>query len=142
MTLDEFTRLLDTYGADLNRWPANKRDEAVLLRRNSVPAEVKWQHAEALEALFRRDRSQGDVAGRHAAITNAALRRIRAETERPVSWRYLFTRSWGAAAAAAVLAGWLAGVVIGPRLESPPDRGVSAIAALLEAGPSNIEDLL
>jgi hypothetical protein len=142
MTLDEFTRLLDTYGADLSRWPENDRDEAVLLRRALGQAQVKWQSAEALEALFRRDRAREDIAGRNAAIINATLRRIRADVERSFDWRWLLTRPWGTAAAAAVLAGWVAGVVIGPSLEPPPQRHVSAIAALLDGGANNIEDLL
>jgi hypothetical protein len=45
-------------------------------------------------------------------------------------------------AAAAVLAGWLAGVVVGPSIEPAPQHGISAIAILLGDGTANIEDFL
>jgi hypothetical protein len=142
MTQDEFARLLETYGANLTRWPEEYRDAAARLRGASPEARAKWARAEALETVFRRDRELGDVPGRNAAIVNAALRRIRATPERSFDWRWFVTRRWGTAAAAAVLAGWLAGVILGPVIEPPPERGVSAVAALLGAGPTDFEGFL
>ncbi len=131
MTLEEFTRLLDTYGTDLRRWPAEHRDAAELLRRESDEGMRKWAAAEALEALFRQDRDRIATPARNAAILHAALRRIRTSSEKPFDWRWFISKRWGAAAATTVIAGWLAGVVLGPAIQPSPAPGISAIAILL-----------
>jgi hypothetical protein len=142
MSLEVFTRLLDTYGADLSRWPQEHRDAAELLRRTSDEALRKWEAAEALEALFRQDRDRISQPARNAAIVNAALRRIRHASEKSFDWRQFFSGRWGAVAAATVLAGWLAGVVLGPVIQPSPERGISAVSILLGDETANIEDIL
>jgi hypothetical protein len=142
MTPDEFTRLLDTYGTDLRRWPEEHRDAAESLRRSSDEGRRKWAAAEALDALFRQDRDRIAAPARNAAVLNAALRRIRNASERSFDWRWFISKRWGTAAAATVLAGWLAGAVLGPAIQPSPERGISAVSALLGDETANIEDLL
>ncbi len=142
MTIAEFTRLLDTYGTDLRRWPKEHRDVAASLCRTSSEARQKWVAAEALEALFRQDRDRFSAPARNAAIVDTALRRIRHASDGSFDWRRFLSTRWAAAAAAAIFAGWLAGVVLGPAIQPSSERGISAVSALLGDEATTIEGLL
>lgn len=142
MNLEGFTRLLDTYGTDLRRWPEEHRNAAELLRRTSHEGRQKWAAAESLEALFRLDRDRFSPPARNDAIVNAALRRIRNSSEGLFDWRRFLSKRWGAAAAATVLAGWLTGFVLGSDIQPSPDRGIPAISVLLGDETTNIKGIL
>ncbi len=142
MKLDLFTQLLDTFGAHFRRWPGEHRRAGETLRDTSLTARKKWEAALRLDTLFALDRGLSANPIRTTAITNAALRRIRALPERTSGWRWLFSEPMGigAALAAMVLAGWLAGIVIGPGLQQWPAQGVPVVAALLEYGSASLEE--
>ena len=133
MDLDRFTRLLETHGADLARWPAAERDAASRLLAVSSAARAAWSQATRLEALFARDRPAVDAARRNA-IATAALRRIRTLPARgePAGWRWLFSPVLGAAFAATLVIGCFVGFQTAPPQGAPldlifggPDRGVT-----------------
>jgi hypothetical protein len=147
MKLELFLRLLDTFGADFRRWPAEHRAAAESLCRTSPEAAARRAAARRLDVLFDADRVRlqgacADDPARTNAIANAALRRIRAAPNREPIWRRLLLKPVGAALAAMVLAGWLTGLVVGPDLLASQAPGVTVIAALLGYGSSGIEELL
>jgi len=133
MNLDRFTQLLDTFGGDFSRWPETERSAAELLRDSSPAARARWNEAQKLDALFALDRTQTVDAAQRVAVTNAALRRIRGLPRRgALDWRWLFARPVGAAFAATLLAGWLAGSFLGPELAFWRAPGEPAINLLLD----------
>ncbi|WP_316977395.1 hypothetical protein [Shumkonia mesophila] len=147
MNLEQFIRLLDTFGADFRRWPDAQRVAGEALLDASPAAREKWEAAQRLDALFTLDRRRLEQtvradSGRTAAITDAALRQIRARPTRSWDWRWLFSKPVGAILAATALAGWLAGVVISPAWQSSPQLGVPAVALLLGYGAAGIEEWL
>jgi len=135
----EFSELLDTYGADPERWPAGLRAAALAHRDADPAARAAWEHAAALDALLAAPRP-GEAA-RAAAVVDAALRRLRAEGDRPgfwpglwQEWRWLLARPLGAGLAAMVVIGWLAG-------HAPPIARGAPVIDLLLTDPSLFEDL-
>ncbi|HEY4168584.1 MAG TPA: hypothetical protein VGM96_17490 [Reyranella sp.] len=140
MTLDQFIRCLDTYGADFRRWPDKERTDGEHLRDASPDARQRWQAARQLDALFALDRASAADRVREAAITDAALRRIRnTPPRRSLDWRWLLTRPMGAALGATLAAGLIAGFYAGPVLHRPlHEVGPLAVNALLDGE----EDLL
>ncbi len=144
MTIEEFTTLLSTYGADLERWPAEQRDAGTAFLRTSETGREKWEAARALDTLFRHDRDNIAVdPARQNAIVNHALRRIR--TQPPAfsfDWRWLFSKPAGAIAATALLAGWLSGAILGADLPRTAAPGNYAISTLLGGPAISVEDLL
>jgi hypothetical protein len=140
MTLDQFIRCLDTYGADFRRWPDKERIAGERLRDASPEACRRWEAARRLDELFALDRAGAPDRVREGAITDAALRRIRTAPARSaLDWRWLFTRPMGAALGVTLAAGLLAGFYAGPMPHrSSQDVGPLAVNALLDGE----EDLL
>ncbi|WP_337996898.1 hypothetical protein [Oleispirillum naphthae] len=52
MTPEEFRALLDTYGADLTRWPHARRQAAQKLLQDSEPARTQFAEAQELDILL------------------------------------------------------------------------------------------
>lgn len=140
MTLDQFIRCLDTYGADFHRWPERERAAGERLRDASPEAHRRWEAARRLDELFALDRAGAADGARESAITDAALRRIRnTPPHRSADWRWLFTRPMGPALGATLAAGLVAGFYAGPVLHrSSPETGPLAVTVLLDGE----EDLL
>ena len=140
MTLDQFIRCLDTYGADFQRWPGRDRADGERLRDALPDARRRWEAARRLDELFALDRASAADHVREVVITDAALRRIRnVPTRKSVDWRWLFTRPMGAALGATLAAGLIAGFYAGPVLHpSSQNVGPLAVTALLDGE----EDLL
>ena len=53
MKLGRFSAILETYGADPERWPANEREAALALATSSVPAARALADARGLDSLLR-----------------------------------------------------------------------------------------
>lgn len=140
MTLDQFIRCLDTYGADFRRWPEPDRADGEKLRDALPAARQLWEANRQLDELFALDRAGASDRVREVAIIDAALRRIRTiPPRRHLDWRWLFTRPMGAALGATLAAGLVAGFYVGPVLyPSSQEVGPLAVNALLEGE----EDLL
>ena len=140
MTLDQFIRCLDTYGADFRRWPDKERADGEHLRDTSPEARQRWETAWDLDALFALDRASAADRAREGAITDAALRRIRNTPMREnLDWHWLLTRPMGAALGATLAAGLIAGFYAGPvPHRSSQEVGPLAVTALLDGE----EDLL
>jgi hypothetical protein len=142
MTLDQFSRCLDTWGADFRRWPEGDRLAGERLREASPEARRRWEATRRLDALFALDRARAPDRSRQISITDAALRRIRAAPpRRSLDWRWLFTRPMGAALGAALAAGLVAGFVAGPSLRAPTVSGPTAVTALLDGATGDFEEL-
>ncbi len=133
MTPDQFRRLLETYGADLRRWPPELRSVAQALIAQSDEARDYLSNAQRLDDLFALDRAPLVSAARKAALADAVLTRIRdLPPPRRFDWRFLFSLKVEAALAATVLAGLLAGFELGPLLDPPvAQQDASALAVLL-----------
>lgn len=54
MNLERFTELLDAYGADLDRWPANEQAAATLLLTDRADAREAQRRAAAVDMLLLR----------------------------------------------------------------------------------------
>ena len=52
MNTQDFMRLLEIYGADLDRWPATERAEALRLVEDSEPARLAIAEAHAVDRLL------------------------------------------------------------------------------------------
>lgn len=70
MTLAEFRELLETYGAQLDRWPDAARTAALALMQASDDAKDAFAHASALDAVIRPDKAEAP-AGLVDAIVKA-----------------------------------------------------------------------
>lgn len=113
MTLQEFSRLLNTYGADSERWPEAQRAAARALCDVSTAARAQWIEAERLDALLAADRAPPPDAARQARVVAAAMMRLRTRAEPLLDWRWLIPRPVGVAFAASVIIGWLVGLEMG-----------------------------
>jgi anti-sigma factor RsiW len=144
MTIEEFTTLLSTYGANLERWPAAQRDAGAAFLRASDTGQEKWEAARALDTLFRHDHDSIAVdPARQNAIVNVALRRIRLQPPAfSFDWRWLFSKPAGAIAATALLAGWLSGAMLGTDVRLTAASSNYAISTLLDGPTISVEDLL
>jgi hypothetical protein len=113
MSPGDFSRLLDTHGADPERWPDAQRAAARALCEVSTAARDQWMAAKRLDSLLAAGRAPVPDPARQARIVAGAMARLRARAEPLLDWRWLFPRPIGAAFAASLVAGWLVGVEIG-----------------------------
>lgn len=113
MNAEDFARLLDTHGADPERWPVAQRAEAQALCEASAAAHGQWVAAKRLDGLLSAGRAPPPDPARQARIVAGAMARLRARTEPLLDWRWLFPRPVGAAFAASLIAGWLVGLELG-----------------------------
>lgn len=141
--LDRFERNLDTYGADLELWPAGEKEAGLLALQSSERA--RMLHAEALEladVLLQVDRAREPVEPSAALLRNLAeipLRHPRRKPEgRGMGW-WPFTRSYGSALVLAAVA--VLGVIVGRVAPETwgDEPSVPAWAAL--AGEDEAEEL-
>ncbi|GGJ35410.1 hypothetical protein [Neoroseomonas lacus] len=109
----EFSRLLDTHGADPDRWPEALREAARALCEISPTARGQWMAAKRLDVLLAAGRAPVPDPARRARIVAGAMARLRVRAEPFLDWRWLFTRPIGAAFAASLVAGWLVGMELG-----------------------------
>lgn len=137
MDLDRFTILLDTYGADLDRWPQDERDAATAYIAGSRVARELRAAAARLDDLFARDRATV-TDHRREAIIAAALSGIdqRRSVDRRMAWRSLLPLPVAAGFAAVLVAGCLLGLVAVPAAAPPID------VTMLFAGRSGIEGFI
>src|SRR5258708_19091605 len=78
MTLSEFQRLLNTWGSDLQRWPAGQRERAAALLRGSAAARElsaeEQQLDHALDAQPLPIEPEASARALRRAIRNEAVR--------------------------------------------------------------------
>ena len=110
MSPEDFSRLLDTHGADPERWPEAQRAAAQALCEVSTAARGQWMAAKRLDVLLAAGRAPPPDPARQARIVAGAMARLRARAEPLLDWRWLFPRPIGAAFAASLVVGWLVGV--------------------------------
>ena len=143
MDLTRFTDHLQTYGADLARWPEDHRRAAQTLLDHSPAAREARDAAQRLERLFLEDRPIVSDARRHA-ITSAAIRQIRtapAPVER--SWRWLISPFPGAAFATMLAMGIFVGLALPPEVggQSQPQSQLG-LNSLIDYPASGVEGLI
>ena len=73
-TTAEFQIALDTHGADLSKWPAELRAEALVLLAGSAEARTVFEAARRVEALLRRPAEQAAPKGLADRIVGKALK--------------------------------------------------------------------
>ena len=120
MSPEDFSRLLDTHGADPERWPEAQRAAARALCEVSTAARGQWMAAKRLDALLASGKAPPPDPARQARIVAGAMARLRARAEPLLDWRWLFPHPVGAAFAASLVAGWLVGVQLGDGALPPP----------------------
>jgi len=113
IAIDRLTSLIDAYGADPERWPADERAAALLLLANSAEARAYARDAGALDAVLDRVPLRPTVTIDPAAL---AARIARTPARRPAgqaAWssRRAFGFGWPnvAALAAAAIVGFVVG---------------------------------
>lgn len=77
MTLKHFTTLLDSYGADLRRWPGNAGDEAQYLLAHSAQARARLAEARHLDTALAAAGTGADARLWPPGEMDAALARLR-----------------------------------------------------------------
>ena len=82
MKLGRLSAILEAYGADPERWPADEREAALALTRSSVPAARALAEARMLDSMLL-EQSFPDIADEperftllHSAIVSATRRRV------------------------------------------------------------------
>jgi hypothetical protein len=113
IAIDRLTSLIDAYGADPERWPADERAAALLLLANSAEAQAYARDAGALDSVLNRVPLRPtvmiDPAALAAQITRTPARRPAGQ----VAWssRRAFGFGWPnfAALAAAAIVGFVVG---------------------------------
>lgn len=141
MTITEFLRLIETFGADRMRWPADQRGAAMALLAVSAEARAALERAAALDA--RLHAGMLDVPSfRQARVVDAALARIDSATgQRPANDWY---RPWIAAfippAPASLVLLALIGCLLGLRVPlptPPPSEPLVADLTVLLTGDTD-----
>lgn len=144
MSEAEFQRLLDTFGADILRWPADRIDAAEALHAGSPTARAAREQAARLDALFAGDRAaETMLPAQIHAITNVALARIAAQDRERIVivipiWQWLFTRPVGAMMATAMVAG----IVLGLLVPAGPPQSATVASALFGTGAPSLVGIL
>jgi len=128
MDIHRFRQLLDTCGADLERWPQEHRRAAGKLMNASAVARQMWAAARPLDALFVQDRVVVSEE-RTRRIMLSAMQRVRMAPVRSMDWSWLFSRPMGAVLAATLLMGCVAGFATS-RSSFRPDTIASDLYAL------------
>jgi hypothetical protein len=112
MNAEQFARLLDSHGANPDRWPEAQRAAALALCAASPAANDQWTAAQRLDLLLAAGGAPMPDPARQARVVAGAMARLRAQAEPLLDWRWLFTRPIGAAFAASLVAGWLVGLAV------------------------------
>ena len=138
--IDRLRSLIDAYGAEPARWPADERAAALLLLANSAEARAYAQDAEALDATLDCAPLRPTVTVDPAAL---AARIIRAPNRRPAApagWsrRPVFGFGWPnvAALAAAAIVGFVVGWTDLSSTATNARDSVDAVASLAAADDS------
>ena len=74
-TVDDLQEAIDTHGADLSRWPAALRDDAVTLIANSAAARAKLEAAIKLDNALSAPSDVTAPAGLADRIARAAFQK-------------------------------------------------------------------
>ncbi|MCL2452217.1 MAG: hypothetical protein FWD08_00970 [Alphaproteobacteria bacterium] len=85
LTLERFTMLADSYGADLGRWPESLRDQAELLLANSSQAREILSEAGKLDEAMARASLREGAALWNPGDQDAALARLRSSVAAQIS---------------------------------------------------------
>lgn len=149
MTLDDLAFLLDAYGAEPARWPADRRGAALALLRSSPGARRLLEEAKAVDQLL--DREPVPVVGpdRVGRVVDAALAALPSRPRRGFLdlLAGLFAPRPGWAPAAALAACAAAGVLVGVEANLPAtlptEAGQAPTADLTSVAfaPSTLESL-
>lgn len=115
MTKDRFEYLLDAYGADFARWPADARDSGRAALAADASLRAAWEQAEALDDALRLPVLSPSAQLRDQIIASARVAGVRARCMR----RALWTLWSGAGVAATAVAGAALGLVIAHQLSAP-----------------------
>ncbi|MFN7114722.1 MAG: hypothetical protein ACK4PK_10240 [Alphaproteobacteria bacterium] len=130
MTRDEFTDLLDLYGADLSRWPQDRLKAALALTEKDTEARARFNSMLAMEEDMRAyTPPQGDLAALESRILSAVAAlpapQVAADTaaEGFFRWRpaFIFAPSGGLAALAVI------GFFIGMQPAIQPEKLMNAV---------------
>jgi hypothetical protein len=130
MDLNDFQGMLDAWGGDPRRWPADRSAAALALAGSDARAAALLAQAQALDALLDQAPVQAPSLALRTRVAGAALDRGR--SHRPVRGAALAQprsrRRWlaGAALVAACAAGAVTGVAAATRQAEPAHAGVPA----------------
>jgi hypothetical protein len=131
MTHAQFTRLLQTYGAVLERWPEPERQYGAALLAESAQLRAQWESAASLEALFAADsRVLAAAATDPAAIVRSVMRRLPSRSE-PLNWRWLLGRGPAFAMALMIIIGFIVGLTVTPEGQRQQRHSLPLVTALL-----------
>jgi hypothetical protein len=111
IAIDRLRSLIDAYGAEPARWPADERAAALLLLANSVEARAYVHEAEALDAMLNRAPLRPTVTVDPAVLAARITRTPRQHPAARVVWFARPSFGWPnfAALAAAAVVGFVVG---------------------------------
>lgn len=115
MTQDRFEYLLDAYGANWSRWPADERDAAKVAVAADPRLMKLWSDADALDDMIRLPNLVPSAQLREQIIASAAKAGLHTRRVR----RALLALWSGAGFAATAAAGATLGIVIAHQLSAP-----------------------
>jgi hypothetical protein len=157
MTLGRFRVLLDSYGADPQRWPQGSRADAQKLLSSSTAARAMREEAERLDAAIAAATAREDATLARLSPPDAALQRLRSRvaariatearrpTEQRMAWMLaagverllspaLFSSrlQWAGMATAGGFA-IVAGLLLGAMYATPP--AADSVLSMLQSAP-------
>lgn len=112
MNLERFESLLDTHGADPERWPDQARDAAMGLLAQSSDAQAALAAAQRLDAMLVSGLAEHASANLHYRISAAATLTRTAQPDR-AGWFSFLAEPWRIGAATAAAASIALGMVVG-----------------------------
>ena len=137
MKLNRLSAILEAYGADPERWPAEEREAALALTKSSVPAARALAEARTLDSVLLRQRFTG-IADEteqftllHSAIVSAARSRLtRTWFGRWFGFDISPSQLWPSVAGLALASVLGFAVGLGGLLQAEADRDADEIAIL------------
>ena len=136
MELADFTRLVEAYGADPKRWPAERRDDALALTKSDPAAAAVLDEARSLDEVLDAAPAQAPSLMLRTVVAAAALGRDRRRAGHrsghagPAGRPFPRRLAAAAAIAAACAAGAVTGVAAATRQVLPVRAVVSADPAV------------
>lgn len=143
MTVTEFSRLLEVYGADLRRWPSSVREAGLALAASEPAAQAVLTEEKALDAILA-EAPRGTVS---KALEDSIIAQF--EAQRPQVKRGLLGTLWPQGPAWVPVSAFAASLLLGvmcasfvPGISGSGQDELAALSAVNLFGPTSEDGLI
>ena len=126
MSPERFRRLVETYGAEVERWPEAERPAAWALLALSAEAKEAWREAAPLDEALRTVTPPPPSDALAARLSDLPLRSDKAKPNSPRRWRWIAYRwlAWPVAVAATAMLFFALGLSVPGLWKSPGQTSI------------------